>query len=54
MRFALAQIKAALVEIIVNFDVKVNSKTRKDNMFSPIGIVTSLEGGIWLDFAARQ
>ncbi|XP_002056774.2 probable cytochrome P450 28a5 [Drosophila virilis] len=54
MRFALAQIKAALVEIIVNFDVKVNPKTRKDNKFSPIGIVTSLEGGIWLDFAARQ
>lgn len=54
MRFALTQIKAALVEIIVNFDVSVNPKTRKDNMFQPAGLVTTLDGGIWLDFAARS
>ncbi|XP_017856521.1 PREDICTED: probable cytochrome P450 28a5 [Drosophila arizonae] len=54
MRFALTQIKAALAEIIVNFDVSVNPKTRKDNMFQPGGLVTTINGGIWLDFAARS
>ncbi|XP_064549952.1 probable cytochrome P450 28a5 [Drosophila montana] len=54
MRFALAQIKAALVEIINNFDVKVNPKTRNDNMYDPFGMISSLKGGIWLDFTARQ
>ncbi|XP_030563730.1 probable cytochrome P450 28a5 [Drosophila novamexicana] len=54
IRLALAQIKAALVEIITNFDVKVNPKTRKDNMYDPLGFISSLNGGIWLDFSARQ
>ncbi|XP_017056731.1 probable cytochrome P450 28a5 [Drosophila ficusphila] len=50
MRFATAQIKAALVELISKFNVKINAKTRKDNEFDPINIVTGLRGGIWLDF----
>ncbi|XP_060662992.1 probable cytochrome P450 28a5 [Drosophila nasuta] len=54
MRFGLAQIKAAVVELITKFDVRVNPKTRKDNMFEPSSFLTSLEGGIYLDFKARQ
>ncbi|ALC48654.1 Cyp28a5, partial [Drosophila busckii] len=50
MRFALAQIKAAVVEVLTKFQVRPNPKTRKDNLYEPTGIITSLEGGIWLDF----
>ncbi|XP_062121582.1 probable cytochrome P450 28a5 [Drosophila sulfurigaster albostrigata] len=54
MRFALAQIKAATVELLTKFDVHVNPKTRKDNSFEPTSLITTLEGGIWLDFKQRQ
>lgn len=50
MRFALAQIKCALVEILGNFEVRVNSKTRQDNEFDPTYFLARLKGGIWLDF----
>ncbi|KAH8310770.1 hypothetical protein KR044_002987, partial [Drosophila immigrans] len=53
MRFALTQVKSAIVEILSNFEVKINPKTRKDNLFDPFGIVTKLQGDIWLDFEAR-
>nr|XP_017088803.2 probable cytochrome P450 28a5 [Drosophila bipectinata] len=50
MRFATVQVKAAIVEILSNFNVRVNPKTRKDNEFEPIGVLTDLRGGVWLDF----
>ncbi|XP_026847098.1 probable cytochrome P450 28a5 [Drosophila persimilis] len=52
MRFALAQIKAAAVELITKYNVKVNPKTRKDNLYDPMSFITSLQGGIWLDLEA--
>ncbi|XP_020799549.1 probable cytochrome P450 28a5 [Drosophila serrata] len=54
MRFATAQVKACIVELISKFNVKVNSKTRKDNLFDPALIVAHLSGGVWLDIEARQ
>ncbi|EDW05034.1 GH10608, partial [Drosophila grimshawi] len=54
MRFALAQIKAAVVEVLTNFNVRVNPKTRNDNDYEPTSFVTSLRGGIWLDFEERK
>ncbi|KAH8263591.1 hypothetical protein KR044_011089 [Drosophila immigrans] len=54
MRFALAQIKAAVVEVLTKFDVQINPKTRKDNLFDPTFFLSSLQGGIWLDFKPRQ
>ncbi|KAM8717486.1 hypothetical protein ACLKA7_004217 [Drosophila subpalustris] len=54
MRFAVAQIKAALVEVLTKFDVHVNPKTRKDNLYEPTAFLSALQGGIWLDFKARQ
>ncbi|KAH8401603.1 hypothetical protein KR009_006773 [Drosophila setifemur] len=54
MRFATAQIKAAVVELISKFNVRVNPKTRKDNDFDPATIVTGLRGDIWLNFEPRQ
>jgi len=50
MRFATAQIKAAIVELISKFNVKINPKTRLDNHFDPIQFLITLQGGIWLDF----
>lgn len=50
MRFALTQIKAALVEILRNYEVRVNPKTRKDNKLDPAFFDLRLDGGIYLNF----
>lgn len=50
MRFALAQIKAALVKILTTYEVRVNAKTCKDNLLDPDGFLLILDGGVWLDF----
>ncbi|XP_013112917.1 probable cytochrome P450 28d1 [Stomoxys calcitrans] len=50
MRFALAQMKAALVHIIRNYNVRINPRTRKDLRFDPSYFLLRLDGGIWLDF----
>jgi len=54
MRFALTQLKAALVEIVRSFDIKVNPKTRKDNQFDDTYFMAALKGGVWLDFVDRN
>ncbi|TDG43571.1 hypothetical protein AWZ03_009999 [Drosophila navojoa] len=54
MRFALTQIKAAAVEVLTKFNVRVNPKTIKDNEYEPTAFITTLRGGIWLDFESRQ
>ncbi|KAM7349409.1 putative cytochrome P450 28a5 isoform 2-T2 [Cochliomyia hominivorax] len=50
MRFALVQLKSALVEIIRKFEVRVNPKTIRDNELDPKYFLSRLKGGIWLDF----
>lgn len=54
MRFAMAQMKAAAVEIITKFNIRVNPKTRTDNLLDPLMFISSLKGGIHLDFEPRQ
>ncbi|ALC39320.1 Cyp28d1 [Drosophila busckii] len=54
MRFALTQLKAALVEVLRNFEVKVNSRTRNDNELDDTYFMAMLKGGIWLDFEERK
>ncbi|XP_064554075.1 probable cytochrome P450 28a5 [Drosophila montana] len=54
MRFAMTQIKGAIVEVLTKFNVRVNPKTRTDNLYEPTAFVTTLKGGIWLDFEPRQ
>jgi len=54
MRFATSQIKAAIVELISKFNVKVNPKTRKDNLYDPTLFLANLNGGIWLEMEVRQ
>ncbi|KAH8313387.1 hypothetical protein KR067_005149 [Drosophila pandora] len=50
IKFATTQLKAALVEIVRNFDIKVNPRTRTDNRFNDTFFMAALKGGIWLDF----
>ncbi|XP_013111464.1 probable cytochrome P450 28d1 [Stomoxys calcitrans] len=52
MRFALTQGKAAIVELVRHFHLKVNPKTRNDNVLDKKEFLTRLDGGIWLDFEA--
>ncbi|XP_055852162.1 probable cytochrome P450 28d1 [Episyrphus balteatus] len=54
MKFALIQTKAALAEIVRNFNVKLNSKTRTDNRLNPTDFLGALDGGVWLDFEKRN
>ncbi|XP_011296124.1 probable cytochrome P450 28d1 [Musca domestica] len=48
MTFGLAQTKAAIANIIMNFELTVNERTRKDNYQSAHGFITGLDGGIFL------
>jgi len=41
------------VEIVRNFDVHVNSKTRSDDQIDDTFFMATLKGGIWLDFKER-
>ncbi|XP_028895402.2 probable cytochrome P450 28d1 [Zeugodacus cucurbitae] len=50
MRFALTQSKAAIAEVVRNFVIKPNPKTRSDNTLTKDSFFGSLEGGVWLDF----
>lgn len=52
MNFGLAQAKAAVVEVIKNFKVTVNEKTRTDNYINSKGFVGNLDGGIYLNLKA--
>ncbi|XP_055850889.1 probable cytochrome P450 28d1 [Episyrphus balteatus] len=54
IKFAQAQTKIAIAEIVRNFNVKLHSRTRRDNYVQPVYFLGSLEGGIWLDFENRK
>ncbi|XP_059618982.1 probable cytochrome P450 28a5 [Phlebotomus argentipes] len=49
-RFAQAQIKAALVSLLDNFEVEVNPKTKEPIIFDPKQFLTYAIGGLWLNF----
>ncbi|GAB0098876.1 Cytochrome P450 [Sergentomyia squamirostris] len=50
MKFAQAQMKAAVVSLINNFEISVNSKTQIPIVFDPKQFLIYPIGGIWLDF----
>lgn len=50
MKFATMQSKAAIVEIIKNFKISVNSKTEKVLVLDPNEFMNVKKGGLWLDF----
>uniref|UniRef100_A0A2M4DQN5 Putative cytochrome n=1 Tax=Anopheles darlingi TaxID=43151 RepID=A0A2M4DQN5_ANODA len=50
MRFAQAQVKRAIVEIIENFRVTVNRKTKEPFEMDPSQFILIPNGSIWLDY----
>ena len=50
MRFALTQSKAAIVEILRNFEISVNKKTQDPLIIDPQEFLNVKVGGLWLDF----
>lgn len=49
-RFALMQSKAAIAEIVRNFDISVNAKTPHPLVLDPKEFMNIKTGKIWLDF----
>lgn len=50
MRFAKMQAKAAIVELVRNFDITVNGKTQHPLVIDPKEYINVKTGGLWLDF----
>lgn len=50
MRFALTQIKAAIVEIVKTYEVSVNAKTQVPLVLDPKEFLVYPQGGIWVNF----
>uniref|UniRef100_A0A182SU18 Cytochrome P450 n=1 Tax=Anopheles maculatus TaxID=74869 RepID=A0A182SU18_9DIPT len=50
MRFALTQVKRAIVEIVERFSISVGSKTIEPFEMDPSMFMLMPKGGIWLDF----
>ncbi|XP_059618985.1 probable cytochrome P450 28a5 isoform X1 [Phlebotomus argentipes] len=49
-RFAMAQVKAAIVSLVNEFELSVNPKTKTPLIFDPKQFLIYPYGGIWLDF----
>nr|XP_029718015.1 probable cytochrome P450 28a5 [Aedes albopictus] len=50
MRFARMQVKRCLYELVKNFEITVNPKTKEPMKLDPKQFLTMPLGGIWLDF----
>lgn len=50
MKFVQMQSKAAVVEIITKFQVKVSDKTQEPLVVDPKEFLNIKQGGLWLDF----
>lgn len=50
VRFALMQSKAAIAQIIRNFEITVNGKTQEPLVIDPKEFINVKTGGLWLDF----
>lgn len=49
MRFALAQSKAAVAEILRNFEITVNPKTKEPLVLDPKAFLLLPIGGLWVN-----
>lgn len=50
MRFAQCQSKAAIAEIIRNWEIAVDPQTKSEFVIDPKQFLCLPEGGTWLDF----
>ncbi|KAK4883201.1 hypothetical protein RN001_006520 [Aquatica leii] len=53
-KFALGQIRAAMVHIVSNFEIRVNKRTIQPLQIDPTSTLVAAKGGIWLDFHKRK
>lgn len=49
MRFGIIQTKAAIVELVKNFDITLNGKTPFPYVLNPTEIILMPIGGVWVD-----
>lgn len=49
MRFGILQTKAAIVELVKNFDITFNGKTQDPYVSNPTDIILMPIGGLWVD-----
>lgn len=49
MRFATVQSKAAVAEIVMNFEIDLNPKTNRKYVLDPTSFIVKPLGGIWLN-----
>lgn len=49
MRFATAQSKAAVAEIVKNFEITLNPKTHSNYVLDPTSFLVKPLGGIWIN-----
>lgn len=54
MRFASIACKAAVVELVKNFKISVNSRTCEKLEMDPNEFLNIKKGGLWLDFRPVQ
>lgn len=54
IRLASLKVKAFMVEVVRNFKISPNIKTRKDNVIDPNSFGGALDGLVWLDFEPRK
>lgn len=50
MRFALLQMKVALMSAVKNFELSVNSKTKEPLVFDSKSFTLRAKDGLWIDF----
>jgi cytochrome P450 family 6/cytochrome P450 family 28 len=50
MRFGVAQVKRGIIEIVHNFEISVNKKTKEPLTVDPDVFLISPTGGLWLDY----
>lgn len=54
MKFAAMACKAAVVELVRDFKIAVNSRTSNDLKIDPNEFLNVKKGGLWLDFKPVQ
>ncbi|KAF5289838.1 hypothetical protein FQR65_LT11724 [Abscondita terminalis] len=53
-KFAIAQIKVVIAHLVLNYDIRVNPKTRVPLEIDPAYFLLTAKGGIWLNFFKRK
>lgn len=49
MRFATVQSKAAIMEIVRNFEITLGSNTKSPYVLSPVHFISEPVGGLWIN-----